>query len=163
MQYLLALSVAVLLAAALYLGPMANDALAFSPDIKVVETEVTIIEEDEGYFRDLVITREKPFDASAFAHGHAHSAPSVHATVPGIDPEAVQLLHDMRQDPAAYVASLRADGYGIPGPEGSPALAPANITELPWITDGLNENEKLTLELFACCTCSTQRPRSGSP
>lgn len=151
MQYLLALSVAVLLAAALYLGPMANDALAFSPDIKVVETEVTIIEEDEGYYHDLVITREKPFDASTFAHGHGHghSAPSVHATVPGIDPEAVQLLHDMRQDPAAYVASLRAEGYGLPGPEGLPALAPANITELPWITDGLNENEKITLELFA--------------
>ena len=149
MRYFLAVGVAVLLAAALYLGPMANDALAFSPNIKVVETEVTIIEEDEGYYHDLVITREKPFDASTFSHGHGHSTPSVHATVPGIDPEAVQLLHDMRQDPASYVASLRAEGYGTPGPGGSPALVPANVTELPWITDGLNENEKLTLELFA--------------
>lgn len=147
MRFFLPVGVAVLLSAALYLGPMANDALAFSPDIKVVETEVTIIEEDEGYFHDLVITREKPFDASAFAHGH--SALSAHATIPGMDAETVELLHEMREGPARYVARLQEEGFGIPGPDGSPALAPAGVTELPWVTDGLNENEKLTLELFA--------------
>ena len=148
MRYFLAVGVAVLLSAALYFGPMAKDALAFSPDIKVVETEVTIIEEDEGYFRDLVITREKPFDASAFAHGHGHSAPSVHATIPGMDTDTVELLHQMREGPARYVARLQDEGFSIPGPDGSPALAPANVTELPWVTDGLNENEKITLEIL---------------
>lgn len=135
--------------AALYLGAMPNDALAFSPDIKVVETEVMIIEEDEGYFRDLVITREKPLDASIFAHGHGHSAPSVHATLPGMDTDTVKLLHEMREGPARYLARLQDEGFGASMPDGSPALAPAHITELPWVTDGLNENEKITLELFA--------------
>ena len=148
MRYFLAVGVAVLLSAALYFGPMAKDALAFSPDIKVVETEVTIIEEDEGYFRDLVVTREKPFVASAFARGHAHSAPSAHATLPGMDAETVKLLHEMREGPAGYVARLQDEGFDILGPDGSPALIPTSITELPWVTDGLNENEKLTLELF---------------
>jgi len=149
MRYFLAVSVAILLSTVLYLVAMASDALAFSPDIRVVETEVEIIEEDEGYFRDLVITRERPFDASAFAHGHGHSAPSVHATLPGVDADTVELLHQMREGPARYLARLQDEGFGILGPDGSPALAPANITELPWVTDGLNENEKLTLELFA--------------
>lgn len=149
MRYFLAVSVAVLLSTALYLVAMASDALAFSPDIRVVETEVEIIEEDEGYFRDLVITRERPFDASAFAHGHGHSAPSVHATPPGMDADTVALLHQMREGPARYLARLQDEGFDISGTDGSPALAPANITELPWVTDGLNENEKLTLEFFA--------------
>ena len=149
MRYLLASGLAVLLGTALYLGPMAKDALAFSPDIRVVETEVTIIEEDEGYYHDPVITREKPYDASALAHGHGHSAPSAHATLPGTDPEGVKLLHEMREGPARYVARLNDAGFGVPGPAGSPALIPTGVTELPWVTDGLNENEKLTLELFA--------------
>ena len=148
MRYFLAAGVAVLLSAALYLGPMAKDALAFSPDIRVVETEVEIIEEDEGYFRDPVITREKPFDASTFAHGHSHSVPSAHATMPGMDTDTVKLLHEMREGPARYVARLQDEGFGIPGTGGSPALAPAHITELPWVTDGLNENEKITLEIL---------------
>jgi len=145
MRYFLAVGVTVLLGAALYLGPMNKDALAFSPDIRVVETEVEIIEEDEGYFRDLVITRETPFGASTFAHGHGHSAPSVHATIPGMDADTVELLHQMREGPARYLARLQDEGFDIPGTDGSPALAPANITELPWVTDGLDENEKLTL------------------
>ena len=149
MRYFPALGVAVLLAAALYLGPMAKDALAFSPDIRVVETEVAIIEEDEGYFRDPVIITEKPYDASALAHGHGHSAPSVHATMPGMDADAVELLHEMREGPARYIARLRDEGFGLPGPDGLPALIPTSITELPWVTDGLNENEKITLEFIA--------------
>ena len=146
MRFIAVSLLGVLSATALFLIFNSGEASAFSPELRAVETEVVTIEEDEGYYDDAIISRVKPLDPSAYSVGK--SSPPAHDTLPGFDPETARLLREMGQGPAQYLDSLRASGLGSGEPAGSPALAPTTITELPWVTDGLSENEKLTLELF---------------
>lgn len=147
MRYFLAVGVAVLLSAALYFGPMAKDALAFSPDIKVVETEVTIIEEDEGYYDDLIVTKAVGAAHSASVTPHHHAGIS-HDVAWSSDSDMVGLMHDLRQSPAQYLDELRAEGFNIADGDDSVAFAPTSVLELPWVADGTEGNEKETVDLL---------------
>ena len=147
MRYFLAVGVAVLLSAALYLGAMANDALAFSPDIRAVETEVEIIEEDEGYYDDLIVTKPIRYERSVSVTPHRHVGVS-HDITWNSDSDMVQLMHDLRRSPALHLDELRAKGLNIPDGNDSVAFTPTSILELPWVADGTEGNEKQTVELL---------------
>ena len=147
MRYFLALGVAVLLSAAPYLGPMANDALAFSPDIRVVETEVTIIEEDEGYYDDLIVTKAVGAAHSASVTPHYHADVS-HDVAWTSESDTVELIHDLRASPAMYLDELAAGVLNIQDGDDSVLPLPTSILELPWVADGTEGNEKQTVELL---------------
>ena len=160
MKFLLPSLLTGLMLLAIYVGYTADTASAYSPDIRPVATGVAIIEEDEGYYNDPIVS-VRGHTADTFPNtilvdsprAYAATLPA-HATAPGADTARVQLLHDLNQSPEQYLESLRAaeeerdedkDGEG----EGEEAQAPGSVMELPWVADGQTDDEKLALDFLS--------------
>ena len=156
MKLLLIGCCALVLAIGIPVGLGAGEASAFSPDIQAIEKNQADIKLDIGYFYDDLIGA-KPFRTRAgsedltggsdFSGWYFPASPQ--HTIPGVSNVDVNLLHEMQQGPGHYLETLRAARLNGPEP-GSPMLSPSSsTTELPWVSDGLTENESITLEFLA--------------
>lgn len=148
MKILLAASCAFILAIGIYMGLGAREASAFSPDIQVIENEQTDIGLDIGYFYDDLISADSVRLSGQSDLGHWHAPPPAHHSLPGVSDEEMRLMHSMRQAPTQFLTDVRAEVLAIAGIDDPIAPVPTSATELPWVADGLDENEALTLELF---------------
>ena len=147
MRFIAVCLLGVLSATALFFIFDNGTASAFSPELRVVETEVITIEEDEGYYDDTIISRVQPLNQSVYSAGH--SSHLAHDTLPGFERETARLLREMEQGPSQYLESLRAARANVGEPDEPMPEPPSSVTELPWVSDGLTDNESLTLDLLA--------------
>ena len=139
-------------------------ASAHSPDIRPVQKSVIIIEEDEGYYDDLV-TESVDGSVGAFpstkgvvapsAKGivvpsaNDAVAPSAYATLPGYDAATLDLLHELRRGPEMYLNSLQAAEGGSTNDGADSVQLSRSVLDLPWVADGETEDEKIALGFLA--------------
>ena len=148
MRLLLPLGSIVVLVLALYLVIDVEIASAHSPDVRPVQKSVMIIEEDEGYYDDPVI---ESVDGSvgAFTDAKGIFAPSAYTTFPGYDAATSDLLHELRRGPEMYLNSLRAADGDSSDDGGDSVQLSRSVLDLPWVADGVTEDEKIALDFLA--------------
>ena len=77
-----------------------------------------IFEEDEGYYNDPV-RRSTEGSARISPIVKGEGLPSAHQAMPGMNAAQVELLHDLRQGPEAYLKNLRTEQLESEEGEGS--------------------------------------------
>ena len=147
MRFLLPLCSVIILVLALYVTTGVDIASAHSPDIRPVETSITIIEEDEGYYNEPIV---KSTDGSvpAFPTAKGGVASPAYATLPGVDAATMDLLQELRHGPEAYLESLRAEEMDSVAFVIGAVLIPGSVLVLPWVTDGQTDDEKIALDFL---------------
>ena len=147
MRFLLPLCSVIILVLALYVTTGVDIASAHSPDIRPVETSITIVEEDEGYYNGPIV---KSTDGSvrAFPTAKGGVASPAYATLPGVDAATMDLLQELRHGPEAYLESLRAEELDSADDEGDAVQIPGSVLDLPWVTDGQTADERIALDFL---------------
>ena len=147
MRFLLPLCSVIILVLALYVTTGVDIASAHSPDIRPVETSITIIEEDEGYYNEPIV---KSTDGSvrAFPTAKGGVASPAYATLPGVDAATMDLLQELRHGPEAYLESLQAEEMDSVAFIIGAALIPGSVWDLPWVDDGQTDDEKIALDFL---------------
>ena len=163
MRFLLPLCSVIILVLALYVTTGVDIASAHSPDIRPVETSITIVvEEDEGYYNGPIV---KSTDGSvrAFPTAKGGVASPAYATLPGVDAATMDLLQELRHGPEAYLESLRAEELdNVPMTKATLSRYLAAF----WIFRGL-PTDRLLMKGLRSISCenlpgSTRRQPSGS-
>ena len=153
LRFLLPLGTMVVLVFALYLARGVEIASTHSPDDRPVQKGAIIIEEDEGYYDDLVAEfvdgSAGAFPTGAFSAAKGAVAPSAYATLPGYDAATLDLLHELRRGPEMYLDSLRATEGGSADDGGDSVRLSRSVLDLPWVADGETEDEKVALGFLA--------------
>ena len=147
MKFLLPLCSVITLVVAVYVTTLVDTASAHSPDIRPVETDTTILEEDEGYYNGPII-KSTEGSARSFPTAKGGVAPEAYATLPGADAATLELLQELRHGPEAYLESLRAEEMDGADDEGDAVQIPGSVLDLPWVADGQTDDEKIALDFL---------------